>query len=179
MKTKLSASFLEESHNVNNIDTCLHKMSLFTYGLQKSFGLGLLGDIFCIKWCSYWIKVPVFVWLFENKNKFLYFNADDTIYPVTSCENVSNCSPFMFLFYSRLIFPWLAFFQESYCVGKWILWLHNQAYTWSICYFKLYSYLQSVLKSKDEKERQSNSSKIMNVTLFGRSSDCFASIFHT
>jgi hypothetical protein len=73
MRIDLLPEFLEELHNVYDVDTYLLGLSTPASLSHGPSPTSLWGDIFCIKWFSIWLSVLVKVWSFSTGRCYLSF----------------------------------------------------------------------------------------------------------
>ena len=84
MHTDLAVEYLSELHGIENVDVYLNRMSWSTSQSNEQNAYGLWGDIFCIKWFSKWLNVPIAIWSLTRETKYLHFNSKQTGY----CYNI-------------------------------------------------------------------------------------------
>ena len=80
MHTDLAVEYLSELHGIENVDVYLTRMSQSASQANEQNVYGLWGDIFCIKWFSKWLNVPIAIWSLTRETKYLHFNSKQTGY---------------------------------------------------------------------------------------------------
>ena len=56
---ELDPVMLYQLHGIHDVDTYLHKMRFSASNSDFQYERGLWGDIFCIKWLSKWLNIPI------------------------------------------------------------------------------------------------------------------------
>ena len=83
-QTYLASDYLKELNGVLYIDEYLDRMSQTSSQPNEKNLYGVWGDIFCIKWFSNWLKVPIVVWSLMKQRTYIHFNTNTMGY----CYNI-------------------------------------------------------------------------------------------